>query len=122
MQDVLPAVEVMAASSVRAAFFASRPVAKQGQPAMATMLLFALRNLSSRPTRTTLAVIGLSIPIVGIVGLITVSRGVRTLFGDSLGRMPGLVVLRENTPSPIFSDLPAEMADPIRRIPGVRVV
>jgi putative ABC transport system permease protein len=36
--------------------------------------------------------------------------------------MPGLVVLRENTPSPVFSDLPASLADPMRRIPGVRVV
>ncbi len=86
------------------------------------MLHFALRNLFSRPTRTILAVIGLSIPIVGILGLMTLSRGVRTLFGDTLSRMPGLVVLRENTPSPIFSDLPANLADPMRRIPGVRVV
>jgi putative ABC transport system permease protein len=89
---------------------------------MTTMFPFAVRNLSSRPTRTTLAVIGLSIPILGILGLITLSRGVRTLFGDTLSRMPGLVVMRENTPSPIFSDLPANMADPMRRIPGVRVV
>jgi putative ABC transport system permease protein len=86
------------------------------------MLHFAVRNLLSRPTRTILAVIGLSIPILGILGLITLSRGVRTLFGDTLSRMPGLVVLRENTPSPIFSDLPANMADPMRQILGVRVV
>ena len=42
--------------------------------------------------------------------------------GDTLGSMQGLMVLRENAPSPVFSDLPAEMGEALRKVPGVRVV
>jgi putative ABC transport system permease protein len=86
------------------------------------MALFAWRNLLTRPARTLMAVIGLAIPIFGILGLFSLSRGIRDLFGDTLGQVHGLMVLRENVPTPIFSDLPAELAETIRRIPGVRTV
>ena len=32
------------------------------------------------------------------------------------------MVIRENVPSPVFSNLPASLADDLRRLPGVRAV
>jgi putative ABC transport system permease protein len=83
---------------------------------------FAWRNLLTRPLRTTLALIGLSIPILGVMGLFSLSRGLRNMVGETLSRVEGLMVLRENTPSPVFSTLPADFGQKLERIPGVRVV
>jgi putative ABC transport system permease protein len=86
------------------------------------MLHFAWQNLVTRPTRTLLAVVGLTIPILAILGLFSLTNGIRTLMGHTLARMNGLMVMRANAPAPIFSDLPADMADTLRKIPGTRVV
>jgi putative ABC transport system permease protein len=86
------------------------------------MWTFAWQNLLTRPSRTFLAVVGLSIPILGVIGLFSLSGGIRNLMGDTLSHVHGLLVLRENVPSPIGSDIPAELADAIRRIRHVRVV
>ncbi|SIO44067.1 putative ABC transport system permease protein [Singulisphaera sp. GP187] len=83
---------------------------------------FAWRNLLTRPLRTILALIGLSIPILGVMGLFSVSQGMRNLVGDTLSRVEGVMVLRENSPSPVFSDLEADLAVTLKGIPGVRVV
>jgi putative ABC transport system permease protein len=86
------------------------------------MLLFAWQNLITRPTRTFLAVLGLTIPIIAILGLFSLTHGIRTLMGNTLARMNGLMVMRANSPAPIFSDLPASMVDDLRKIPGSRIV
>jgi putative ABC transport system permease protein len=86
------------------------------------MGVFAWRNLLTRPVRTALALVGLSIPILGVIGLFSLSNGLRSMVGDTLSRIEGMVILRDNTPSPVLSDLPAEMADKIRKLPGVRAV
>ena len=86
------------------------------------MWTFAWRNLLTRPLRTTLALIGLSIPILGVLGLFSLSGGLRNLVGDTLGQIQGVMVLRENVPTPVFSDLPAAMAGTLRKVPGVRAV
>jgi putative ABC transport system permease protein len=72
--------------------------------------------------RTVLGLIGLSIPIFGVLGLFSLSRGLRYLVTDTLGQLEGVMVVRRNAPTPIFSDLPAETAERLRKIPGVRVV
>ena len=86
------------------------------------MGVFAWRNLMTRPLRTALALIGLSIPILGVMGLFSLSRGLRNMVGDTLSQVEGLMVLRENAPSPVFSDLPRAWRRRLRKIPGVRVV
>ncbi len=86
------------------------------------MWLFACKNLLSRPSRTILAVVGLSIPILGVIGLFSLSAGIRNLARDTLGQVEGLMVLRENVPVAILSDLPAELVHTIRQVPEVRVV
>ena len=73
------------------------------------MWSFAWQNLITRPSRTALAVVGLTIPILAFLGLFSISRGIRDLVGGTLVTMQGLLVLRENSPSPVFSDLPADM-------------
>jgi putative ABC transport system permease protein len=86
------------------------------------MWAFAWRNLVTRPTRTALAVVGLTIPVLAFLGLFSISNGIRALMGNTLGQLQGVMVLRENSPTPVFSDLPADLAGKIRAVPGVRVV
>jgi putative ABC transport system permease protein len=86
------------------------------------MGLFAWRNLLTRPLRTFLALVGLSVPILGVLGLFCVSDGLRNLVGNTLDKITGVVVLSENVPTPVFSHLPASLADRLRAIPGVRAV
>jgi putative ABC transport system permease protein len=86
------------------------------------MWTFAWRNLATRPLRTILALIGLSIPILGVLGLFSLSGGLRSLVGDTLSKIQGVVVLREGSPSPVLSDLPASMGDQIRKLRGVTAV
>jgi putative ABC transport system permease protein len=86
------------------------------------MWSFAWQNLITRPSRTLLAVVGLTIPVLAFLGLFSISRGIRDLMGNTLSKMQGLQVLRENSPSPVFSDLPAEMGPKLRKIPGARIV
>lgn len=83
---------------------------------------FAWRNLMTRPVRTALALIGLSIPILGVMGLFSVSGGLRNMVGDTLNKVEGVMVLRENSPSPVFSQLKADLGGRLRRVPGVRLV
>ncbi len=55
---------------------------------------FAWQNLVSRPLRTILAVVGLTIPIVAILGLFSLTHGIRSLMGNTLASMNGLMVMR----------------------------
>ena len=64
------------------------------------MGVFAWRNLLTRPLRTILALIGLSVPILGVMGLFSVSNGLRNLVGDTLSQIEGVMVIRENVPEP----------------------
>jgi putative ABC transport system permease protein len=83
---------------------------------------FAWQNLLTRPLRTFLALVGLSVPILGVLGLFSVSDGLRNMVGETLNRIKGVMVLRDNVPTPVFSQLPASLGDRIRAIPGVRAV
>jgi putative ABC transport system permease protein len=76
----------------------------------------------TRPLRTALALIGLSIPILGVMGLFSISGGLRNMVGDTLSKVEGVMVLRENSPSPVFSVLPANLAETLRKVPGVKTV
>lgn len=48
------------------------------------MWRFASLNLITRPLRTLLAVLGLTIPIVAILGLFSLTQGIRSLMGNTL--------------------------------------
>src|SRR4051812_7518161 len=95
---------------------------REDAPRDGAMWTFAWRNLATRPLRTILALVGLSIPILGVLGLFSLSGGLRNLVGDTLGRIQGVVVLREGMPSPVASDLPASLGPQIRALPDVTAV
>ncbi len=97
-----------------------RILAARGE--MAVMWMFAWRNLMTRPLRTALALVGLSIPILGVLGLYGISGGLRNLVGSTLNKIQGVVVLREDCLSPVFSDMPMSVADQLRSIPGIQAV
>jgi putative ABC transport system permease protein len=110
------AVLVLSRENVRKSNFRAR------KGAGTSLWVFALRNLASRPTRSALALIGLSIPVLGVIGLFSLSAGIRNLLGGTLAKVQGILVLRQNAPSDVFSDLPAEMGDRLRKVPGVGAV
>ncbi|MDX2038727.1 MAG: ABC transporter permease [Isosphaeraceae bacterium] len=83
---------------------------------------FAWKNLLTRPMRTVLALVGLSIPILGVIGLFSLTGGLRSLVGDTLGKIQGVMVMRENVPSPVLSRLPSSVEADLKKIEGIRVV
>jgi putative ABC transport system permease protein len=64
----------------------------------------------------------LVIPVVGVLGLFAVSGGIRDLVTSALAQVRGILVLRENAPTDLLSDLPASLGERLRGVPGVRVV
>lgn len=83
------------------------------------MIRFAFRNLFSRPMRSVLALLGLTVAIAGMVGLFSVSAGLAKLVDKAFGRTPGLVAMQEGSLIPIFSRLPAGWVDEINAMPDV---
>ena len=83
---------------------------------------FALANLWSRPARTLLATVGLSVAIAGMVGLFSIAGGIDQLVNATFDRIPGLGVLQRGAPMPLFSVLPAEWESEIAEVEGVRTV
>ena len=84
------------------------------------MLRFAFRNLVSRPVRSILALLGLTVAIAGMVGLFSIATGIDDTVGKTFGRIPGLAAMQPGAPIPLFSRLPIEWADEMAKIPGVR--
>jgi len=86
------------------------------------MLKFALRNLLSRPARSLLSLLGLTVAIAGMVGLFSVAEGLDAMVTRTFGRISGLVAMQPGAPIPLFSTLPADWGDEIAAVPGVRAV
>ncbi|MEX0715718.1 MAG: ABC transporter permease [Planctomycetaceae bacterium] len=86
------------------------------------MWKFALRNLLSRKMRSLLALAGLTVAIMGMVGLFAVAGGLNRMVDEAFNRIPGLVAMQPGAPIPLFSTLPAEWGNEIARIDGVHVV
>lgn len=83
------------------------------------MLGLALRNLLVRKARTALALLGLTIAILGIIALISVSSGIQALMRETLALVPGITVLQKDVMSLAFSSLPLATGDELERVPGV---
>ena len=86
------------------------------------MWKFALRNLLSRPARSALSLLGLTVAIAGMVGLFSVARGLERTFDRSFKSIPGLIVMQAGAPIPLFSRLPKDWKSDMERVPGVHVV
>ena len=86
------------------------------------MFRFAFRNLLTRPVRSLLSLLGLTVAIAGMVGLFSVAEGLDAAVNDAFGEMDGLNVLQPGAPIPLFSTLPRAWEEEIAKVPGVRVV
>ena len=86
------------------------------------MWKFALRNLLSRPMRSLLSLLGLTVAIAGMVGLFSVARGLDRMIAETFGDIPGLVAMQPGAPIPLFSRLPAAWGRDIAAVPGVAIV
>lgn len=86
------------------------------------MWKFAIRNLFSRPARSALSLLGLTVAVAGMVGLFSVARGLEQTFDRSFKSIPGLIVMQAGAPIPLFSRLPTAWKEDLEKIPGVHVV
>lgn len=86
------------------------------------MLHFAWQNLASRPARSVLALLGLTVAITGMVGLFSIAVGLQRTVGKTFERIPGLAAMQPGAPIPLFSRMPAAWADEIKDVPGVSIV
>ena len=86
------------------------------------MFRFAVRNLLSRPIRSLLSLLGLTVAIAGMVGLFSVAEGLNRLMTDTFGRIPGLIAVQPGAPIPLFSRLPAAWKSELEKVDGVEVV
>lgn len=86
------------------------------------MWQFAVQNILSRPIRTILSVLSLTVAIGGMVGLYSIAGGIDTLVTKTFQLIPGLLVQQRGAPIPIFSSLPAAWEAELEAMPGVSVV
>ena len=86
------------------------------------MLRFAVRNLLSRPVRSLLSLLGLTVAIVGMVGLFSVAEGIDATVDETFGQIPGILVMQKGAPIPLFSRIPKAWKTEIEELPGVNVV
>lgn len=86
------------------------------------MWRFALRNLLSRPMRSLLSMLGLTVAILGMVGLFSVAEGIDLMVTKTFRTIPGLAVLQPGAPIPLFSRLPRSWADEIAMVDGVHEI
>ncbi len=86
------------------------------------MLTFAIRNLLSRPLRTLLSLLGLTVAIMGMVGLFSVAHGFDQQLTRTFRQIPGLAAMQPGAPIPLFSKIPASWGEEIRQVEGVSVV
>ena len=66
-----------------------------------------------------LSLVGLTVAIMGMIGLFSVAKGLDEMVSDTFGRIKGLVAMQPGAPIPLFSRLPAAWGAEIARVPGV---
>lgn len=86
------------------------------------MVRLAIRNLLSRPARSTLSLMGLTVAIVGMVGLFSVAEGIDATIDETFGQVPGIIVMQRGAPIPLFSRVPRAWAKEAEQLPGVNAV
>lgn len=86
------------------------------------MWRFALRNLWTRPMRSLLSLLGLTVAIMGMVGLFSVAQGIDQMVNKTFRTIPGLTVMQPGAPIPLFSRLPLSWGTEMARMEGVREV
>lgn len=72
--------------------------------------------------RSLLSLLGLTVAIVGMVGLFSVAEGIDAMVTKTFKAIPGLAVLQPGAPIPLFSRLPKSWGDEIAKMEGVHEV
>ncbi len=72
--------------------------------------------------RSLLSLVGLTVAIMGMIGLFSVAGGLNEMVADTFGRIKGLVAMQPGSPVPLFSRLPASWGAEIASVPGVGIV
>lgn len=72
--------------------------------------------------RSLLSLLGLTVAIVGMVGLFSVAQGIDQMVHRTFKAIPGLAVLQPGAPIPLFSRLPRSWGDEIAKMKGVHKV
>src|SRR5262245_58857484 len=84
---------------------------------------FVLKNLTRRPTRTALTVLGLAVAVGSMIALLGISDNVERAVAESFERRGiDLVALEEGKPNQTDSDLDEHLVERVRRIEGVEQV
>jgi putative ABC transport system permease protein len=81
---------------------------------------FILKNLTRRPIRTALTVLGLAVAVGSMIALLGVSHNVEVTVAEGFERRGvDLVVLQGGVTDQLSSDLDEKIVDQVRKIPGV---
>ena len=83
-------------------------------------LAFVLKNLTRRPTRTALTVLGLAVAVGSTIALLGMSENFRTAMGATFEkRGVDLVVVAAGAPDQLSSEIDESVLDQVRTIPNV---
>lgn len=86
-------------------------------------LTFVLKNLTRRPVRTILTVLGLAVAVGSMIALLGIGHNVSTSVADSFERRGvDLVVMEKGKPNQTDSDLDEKLLDRVRALDGVEQV
>jgi putative ABC transport system permease protein len=72
--------------------------------------------------RSVLSLVGLTVAIMGMIGLFSVAKGLDDMVSKTFGRIKGLVAMQPGAPIPLFSRLPLGWGAEIAKVPGVELV
>lgn len=72
--------------------------------------------------RSLLSLLGLTVAIVGMVGLFSVAEGLDQMVNSTFSRVNGLVALQPGAPIPLFSRMPAAWKQEVEQVDGVKIV
>lgn len=86
------------------------------------MFKIAYRNLKRRKARTALALVGIALGVGTIISLVGISEAIKGSVTETLGQMQVIQVMEEGAMSPVFSSIPIETLDEIKKIQGIRNV
>ncbi len=86
------------------------------------LLRFACSNLLSSKVRSSLALLGLTVAIIGMVSLFSVVAGLHRMTDEAFGRLRGVIVLQPGAPIPLFSRLPSAWGSEIAEVEGVEIL
>jgi putative ABC transport system permease protein len=84
---------------------------------------FVLKNLTRRPTRTALTVLGLAVAVGSMIALLGISDNVERAVSESFQRRGiDLIVMERGKPNQTDSDLDEKLVDRVRNLEGVEQV